>query len=327
MKKLSSKHPLDKMEASLKRFIKESINRIPAAYRYFQGKEKNILLFSSRRGGSSILAQLLSANPFIREIDQPFDINLKNDVESSTKIKRLPSKMHSQFLSLNEEEKQIVENYISRLLKGEIPEIKKYIIANRTVLKIVNAFPLMDYLADLTKADIIYLSRHPVAQSLSVIQNKWEFTSEAFLADPVFAGNYLTQLQIDLGHDVIRQGTLLEKGVLNWCLENLYPLKFCKSEMLHITYEDLILNKEPVLQMMNEKLRISKVEKLHRILSKPSRSSYLSDKSSVEAISKGNSNALVQKWIPRLHENEKKAVQKILDVFEINLYNAYDALP
>ncbi len=311
----------------IKQIVRQVINQIPTSWRYHQGKEKNILLFASRRGGSSILSQLLSANPFIRDVDQPFDNNQKHNTVSRIRIAHLPNKPLSQFSSLTEADKAIVIPYVNKLLSGHLPELGKYVYANRTVLKIVNASAIIDFLGTHFPTDVVYLARHPISQSLSVIRNQWQITAEAYLDDEEFVQRYLTAPQHSVGKDIMNSGNYLEQAVLNWCLENLVPLYHSQIKKFTVTYEELVVNPTPLLSDLNAQFKISQIEKLQQIVEKPSRSSAYSDKATVASIKAGRKMDLISKWTKQLAAQDTQKVQRILDTYQIDCYNAYEVLP
>lgn len=311
----------------IKRLVRRIIDQVPASWRYHQGPERNILLFAGRRGGSSILSQILSANPRIRDVDQPFDINQKYDEVSRIRIASLPAKPFSQFSSITEEDKAIIIPYLGRLFSGQIPKLGKYVYANRTVLKIVNASAIIDFLGTHFSTDIVYLLRHPISQSLSVMRNQWEITAEAYLNDEAFASRYLTSKQLAEGRKIMESGTYLEQAVLNWCLENVVPLYYSEVEKFTITYEELVVNPKPVLKDLNDKFSINQVEKLYQVIEKPSRSSAYSDKATLKFIKAGQKKDLISKWTKKITELEKERAQEILNTFDIICYSAYQVLP
>src|SRR5512140_164395 len=84
----------------------------PDPWLYRQGTLPNLMLFSSRRGGSTHLAEVIAAEPGMRYVDQPFDLFRPASARGLIKARYLPPKAFSQFIDLTEEEARLVERYI-----------------------------------------------------------------------------------------------------------------------------------------------------------------------------------------------------------------------
>lgn len=147
---------------------------------FYKQEKRNIYLFATRRGGSSIISQILSIEPLTREIDQPFD-QFRDDSIGDIKRKELPKKNLSQFIDLSKKERRIVSKYIKKITSGGHFYISPYEKANRTVLKIVNAGAIADFISEINNPLIVKLFRHPVPQALSIMRNNWGITVEPYL--------------------------------------------------------------------------------------------------------------------------------------------------
>ncbi len=302
---------------------------IPQLIRYKQGGKKNIILFSSRRGGSTIFAQLLSSEPKTRYIDQPFDLTpdsiYKDELEN-----HLPSTtLLSQFISVEDEQnKKTINNYLNRILSGGIPKLWKTHNwpNNRTLLKVCNAISLANWICENYDIIPIAVLRHPIPQALAVIKNNWINTCKAYLENEAYCNNYLNNDNIDLGRKIITNGSLLEKYVLNWILENLPVIN--NKLITKIYYEDLVL--EP-LTTIHTIVNIAKIEgkpeELLKIIQKPSFSKSFSDERTNQAIENGNKEYLINKWQEKITPAEKSTINHLLKSFGVNIYNSNSPLP
>ena len=320
------KDPL-KIKAIIKILKLKILNLIPLKLKYKQGDRKNILLYATRRGGSTIVMQLLSVDEDTRDISEPFELFHTNNLKGKIKLKSLPSKYFSQYITLNKSEEKQVLNYLSSLLSGKYQEFQVYYKANRTVVKIVNALPLIDFFSEKLDVYTLYFVRHPIPQALSIVKNKWGITAKAYLADKLFCDNYLTQTQIEFCKKILNECTYLEQAALSWCLENLFPLKFSKTEKMILTYEELVLNTDKVINYLFDNLHISNKKAMFDILRKPSRSSHLSLSSTKEAIFNQDKTKIVGRWESEISQTDKAKVQIILDKFDIFEYKADSILP
>jgi hypothetical protein len=314
--------------------IKHSIDRViypklPESYLYRQGKKPNLLLYSSRRGGSTFLADLISSDPGIRSIDQPFDTFDRSSARVQAKLKYIPEVMASQYIHLPPSEAEAVQKYMSLLMSGGIRELSDayYLPKSRTILKILNAIPLLDWFAGLFNVYSIYLARHPIPQAMSVIRNNWQLTTPAYLHNEYFVENYLTSAQREEGFRILENGTPLQKGVLNWIMENYFPLKFAQRITIKLTYEDLTMHPEKYVHLLQQGLELDDGKKMMSLVNVPSRSNSLSNDETNKAIVDNNKEYLVGKWQNSVPAVDKENVQKVLDVFNIYEYSADSALP
>ncbi len=303
------------------------LNIVPVKLRYKQGSRKNILLFATRRGGSTLIQQLLSVDEYTRDINEPFQLFNTNNLQGKIKLKLLPDKFYSQYITLDETEEKQVLDYLRLLLSGEYQEFKVYHKADRTVLKIVNALPLIDIFSKNLNVYTLYFVRHPIPQALSILKNKWGITAKAYLADKLFCDSYLTSTQVEFCKKIFNEGTYIEKAVLSWCLENLYPLKFSKTEKIILTYEELVLKTDRVINYLSDNLNISNKEGMFHIIKKPSQSSHLSLASTKEAILKQEKREIVGRWESEISQTDKSKIQVILDKLNIFEYKADSILP
>ncbi|WP_041567104.1 hypothetical protein [Nonlabens dokdonensis] len=73
---------------------------------FYKRKQPLILFYSSRRGGSTLLAQIMEAARSTVYVDQPFDLWKPNTDRGRIIASYLPYKQQSQFFELDEEEKK-----------------------------------------------------------------------------------------------------------------------------------------------------------------------------------------------------------------------------
>ncbi|SDL61297.1 Sulfotransferase domain-containing protein [Catalinimonas alkaloidigena] len=290
-------------------------------------KEPDVLLFASRRGGSTVVAQMLASTPGTLLVDQPFDLFKPDIPEGQLKLQYLPQKELSQFITLSSDDEEKVRTYLKLIISGNLFRGAHYKSACRKVLKIVNASPLIDWMADLPNIKIVYLARHPAAQALSVVKNQWGITAKPYLDDVRWRSAYLNKEQIQLGYQLLESGTYLEKAVLNWILENIYPLQFSDTEKLVLFYEDLITQPDLEIQKICEFAKIAKPHALKNVLATPSKSYRLSDPTTIKAINEGESLGIIYKWQSEMTSLQTEALQLILDTFKVTCYRMDTPFP
>ena len=84
-------------------------------------------------------------------------------------------------------------------------------ISDRFVIKILDALPIINWFEDNFNVKIIYLVRHPIPTSVSILQREWENVAEAFIYNPNFAKNYLNERKTRLSSHILMNGTKLQK--------------------------------------------------------------------------------------------------------------------
>lgn len=300
---------------------------LPLSLRYRQANKKNVLVFSSRRGGSTLLAQVITGDGPFRYVDQPFDMTELGIRKALVKA-HLPAKQLSQFISLKPEEEKVVTAYINKLLSGEIPEFGKFSNwpASRTVLKICNALPLIEWMHGSFDVSSVYLYRHPVPQALSVLKNKWVLTNEAFKEDTRFM-QQLTAEQQQKVDEIIQSGSLEEKAVLNWVLENYIPLCSTDRSIIKISYEELVLGYKNIIKYLCQELELKEHPNMYAFMAKPSASYQYSDAKTKEAIGSGDKHYLLSKWMTSENREIIRVCDELLSLFEIKEYTADHYLP
>ena len=318
------------MTYSLKHEVKRIAYELTtASLLYKQGDQPNILLFSSRRGGSTYLAELIASEPGMRLIDQPFDLFKPDTPQGRIKSKYLPPAWMSQFIHLNERDADKVKAYIQIILRGRLHGLSRpqFSRKNRSVLKIVNALPLLDWLTDQFPVLTIYLVRHPISQALSIVENQWGITTQAYLENEFFADNYLSARQLQKGLDTLANGSYLEKAVLNWICENLVPLKHASRMNVVVTYEELVMRPAEMIPFIARHLKLNNIIEMQKRVTIPSASIRFSSRGTNQAISKKDNAFLVNKWKDSIREKEQSKIQALLDIFGIDEFNARTSLP
>jgi hypothetical protein len=307
--------------------------RLYHPFLYQQGNAKNILLFSSRRGGSTLLEQIITCNRGFRSIDQPFDLFTPHTEAGKIKAKFLPDMYWSQFISLSDSEECQVKHYMSLALSGQLRllgGIERWdfpILGHRTFMKILNASPLIDWFSQNFEVKICYLMRHPIPQSLSVMQNKWGITADAYLKNSHFVESYLNLEQVNLAEYILENGDYFQQAVLNWVFENLVPLKYAKESFSKIAYENLILDSDKIITMLSNELDLPEIEGMSREVARPSRSAKFSGKANQKNLKDRDPKTIISNWMKKVSSIQINQVDQILNTFEIQDYLSDSPFP
>jgi len=300
----------------------------------FRPAKKPICIYSSRRSGSTLLMQMISANRGVMFSDQPFGLYSI----SSANINRLPVFAYSQIACPDEDEAAIVRNYVQRLFNGQIRANAPWkfwgrdfhFFNDRICLKITDAKAIIDWIDQQFDVHTVVLTRHPIAQVLSVANNRWLTTGKGLLKNAGFVEQWLTSDLEAMCWDLYRRGTELEGRVVDWALENLVPLTLLpdRPKWLWVSYEDLITHTPTVIDELAGELQLDDRKSMARQVFRPSRS--VRGASSLERqrlIHERDRDRLVDWWRAKISADELLACFRVLDRFGIDLYRPDTSLP
>lgn len=292
--------------------------------------KRPIVIFSSRRSGSTLLAEMIGSEKGINVSDQPFDLWHFNPYSQ-----RLPNPYLNKFVDLTPEEETLILHYSRDLFAGKIRVYTRWklwdpdynFVVNRMVFKILSAKYLMDWFDENFDIDVIYQLRHPIPYALSVIRLNWGCTAEAFLRSDAFVKRFLDSDKLEACHYFLEHGTPLQKHVLEWGLENVFPLSIFKArDWLTLTYEELVMRPEQSCKLLAERFSLTAREKMIRHISNPSVST--TNEYSSEQIKRGNADILLKRWIDKVDPGEaKEAIDILKQLLDINVYSWNSPFP
>ena len=294
--------------------------------RHEQGPEPNILLFATRRGGSTFLMELIGANRGIRSIDQPFEMS--SSFPTAAQVADMPLFEDGQLTSLDERSARRLRSLTERIFAGQVvinAPVRVWrrdveLRSNRLVLKILDAKPLIGWFAETVPCDVVYLTRHPIPQSMSCIRNRWTLTAAAYLRDERFVEDNLSDTALARSHDVMRSGSPLQQFVLNWALENVAPMRQLADhpDWLHVRYEDCVTDPTGVVDAVAGRLRLTDVERMHATVNRPSVSSAMSTEQTRRLIETGHAADAVARWRQDLDDDTETWCNQLLETFGID---------
>jgi len=298
-------------------------------FHIYQLTEKPIVIFATRRGGSTLLMEMIASQSGVDFVAEPVNLWRYRPY-----FDRLPHPPRGRFISLSQEEARQVRSYFKDLLTGRIKAFNAWnpfhptwnFRVRRLVVKLLSANTLIDWMAKEFEIEVLYLLRHPVPVALSCLGRNWGNDAEAYLQNPCFREQVLGPERARFADDVLASGTLLEKFVLEWCLENFYPLQVYKERpWLVLTYEEVICLPKQVSELICSRFGLPDPERMARAVSRPSRTTFFAD--AREAIVKQGPQAMLGRWLKRVSREELRGVQEILDALGIQAYQAFSPYP
>lgn len=289
------------------------------ANKHTPGSKPNVFIFSSPRSGSTWLMELIRTQPGFKSCEEP--LNLRNldvrqhlglDYWNQLYAENAPAYLYPYFAGFC--------NGSMRFMNGNPVKKHHRIETNRIVFKILHGGEdRVHWFAEQFNGRIILLLRHPLAVTVS---------RETFPRLNTFLNsdyqNFLTPAQNTLSLDIVQHGTHLEKGVLSWCLQNAIPINCASAEWVILTYEQLVLDPDPLIHRLAEKLELPNPERMLDKLNKPSASYRKSDKETRSILAGGlleNRQIVVNKWRKKVNSEAGKSAMNILNLFGLDIYS------
>ena len=294
--------------------------------RHRPGTLPNVFVFTTPRSGSTWLMELIQTQPRFKQCSEPLNLRVDgvarrlgiSDWEALYQDANWP-RVRAYFRGL-------CDGLIRFLNPSPFSEYYRP-FTSRVVAKILHGGESrMVELAEACNARIVLLLRHPIPVSLSR-----EVTPrlEAFLTSDY--RHHFSEDEIQFAWEVVREGSDLEKGVLDWCLQNAVPLRNVREDWVVLSYEELVLAPEPVLSLLAERLQLEDLGLIESSLLKPSATVRKSDAVTADFLKGPRAGDaswwLVTKWREKVGEEEEKTAMRILERFGLEQYRFGDVLP
>ena len=191
--------------------------------------------------------------------------------------------------------------------------------------RVVNGICVIDWFGTHFDIDIIYQIRHPIPFSLSVIGRGWGNVARAYLENERFCSEHLDAELVEFGWRVMEHGTPLQRYVLEWCLENIQPLRlFQQRPWLTLTYEEIVLRPKEISELICSRLGLPDPERMREVVLEASRTT---TQHSRRTIREKGSDALVDKWMREIDPSDAAKVGEVLQAFGIWTYEALSTWP
>lgn len=286
----------------------------------------NIFLMTTPRSGSTWLMELLLSQPGFKAITEPLDLRNQQVAEhiGLTSWEQLYSQTAMPHLQ------HYFENFISgkARFKNQSPRLPHYrFLTHRIVFKILHGGEdRVRWFADTFNGRIIILLRHPIPVSLS---RKKIPRLEAYLNSDY--RRHFSNAQIRYALDIIENGSLLQKKILSWCLQNSVLLQGIEPDWLVLTYEQMVMEPNIIIETLAHNFELSAPERIVAQLDVPSGTTNQSDRATQAVLEKprtmNSRQWLVEKWEKRVSEEERSLAAEILATFELDVYQVDDTLP
>jgi hypothetical protein len=285
----------------------------------------NIFVFSHPRSGSTWLMELIWSQPGFKYCNEP--LNLDNPY-----VVRYSKIADWRFLYSQDSLPAIHEYFIGfcegRLRFKNPNPVSRYYrpVTSRIVFKEIHAgLDRIDWFANSFNGRLVYLLRHPIAVSVS----KRTVRHLVELLESDYARHFASE-QLNYAREVANSGTKLEQDVLLWCLHNAVPLKQATSAWSLVSYEQLVLDPDPVIEHLAARLDLPRPDRMRMRLLTPSgvrRKSNVETQAFLRRREPRERGWLVEKWREQVDERQERHAMEILDRFELDVYRYGEVLP
>lgn len=277
--------------------------------------EKNILIFSYPRSGSTWLMELIGNIPGTVNLWEPLHIQY-------VKPFRTLGFGWRQHIPEGEEWKEAKEKF-EQLFRGKYLNFwlssrdfpLRFVTADRMIIKFVRANALMPWLLQKFEFEVmpLYLLRHPFAVAASQMkEGSWDYEFEGYeIPDVPF--NHIFKCHESFLSTLKTKG---EEIVATWCINNKVVLEneLHNKGWITIFYESLLLHPEKELQHIFDRWGISAPVGVFENLRDAS-------STTKEATFQKGLEAQLSKWKKHFDQNEIEQMLRVLDYFEIDIYS------
>lgn len=268
----------------MKTFIK-SISNI------HRDKGNNVMIFSTPRSGSTWLMELIKTQPEFKICNEPLNIRNKNIARA------LGTSNWADLYSENHTE--IQKKYFSEIISNKHSFLngspfRKYYrpLSSRIVFKIINAGELIaNDIAEASKSKLIYLLRHPISVSLS----RKQLPRFDALTDVTILKEFSSD-EIKIIEKYKSNDNHIIKAVLSWCIQNKLALNRAKKNWIIFTYEQLVVNPDPIIKLLSKKLNFKRSDRIYSNLKIPSAVTVQSTPGTMNFIKEANEYDIINKW-------------------------------
>lgn len=284
-----------------------------------------VLFFALRRGGSTMVADAITANRGVFHHHEPLAVipgRRYHDLGTSY----VGAAPHSHYFALGPEEEAAMARYVDHLVDGTLVRrahvgSPRGLVLDRASMKVLNAPYLMEWMAARYDTPALAMLRHPAAQAKSVLRQGWTHPVHAYAARADELGDRLSAEQRRF------LGTLdglsdWQVAIADWCVETV-PMRRPEDAdaVVTVLYEDVVAAPERFVdEVLTGRFGLEDREAMLDALGRPSQSSEMTTSSVRDAIASGDVTAMTERWRNEVTEEEGAQAQEVLDLFGVTEY-------
>jgi hypothetical protein len=285
----------------------------------------NVFVFSHPRSGSTWLMELIWSQPGFKHCNEPLNVD-------NPYVGRY-SKIDDWGFLYSRDSLPVIHEYFTGFCDGRLRfknpnPVSRYYrpVTRRIVFKEIHGgLDRINWFAKSFNGRLVYLVRHPIAVSVS--KRTVRHLRDLLASD--YARHFASE-QLNYARDIAESGTKLEQDVVLWCLHNAVPLKQATPEWSLVSYEQLVLDPDPVIEYLAARLDLPRPDRMRMRLLTPSGVRRKSNLETQAFLRRGEARErgwLVEKWRGRIDERQERHVMEILDRFELDVYRYGEVLP
>lgn len=264
----------------------------------------SVLVAGSGRGGTSWLAEAVSAAGGYRYVFEPFHPG---------RVRAARPFGYRRYLRPREQSPDLLES-AARILGGRVrglwtDRFQRGLVHRRRLIKEIRANLFLAWLAEnFPGLPLVFVLRHPCAVAHSKTRLGWRSRLQEFLDQPDLVEDFLAPVagRMRAAH------TEFERHVFAWCVENRVPLAQLRRGQVHLVfYERLCESPEEELRRLFGYLGSGGVDRALSSLRKPSPLS----RADSEILSGGSP---ARGWTKEVSETEARRATEILALFGLD---------
>jgi hypothetical protein len=302
--------------------------------RHRQGPRPNVLVYCTRRGGSTWLMNTLAAHPGVRYVNRPFlTAHLTRHRHRIPDLSRAADHRGGHTfrhpVHFEGEDEARFREFAGEVLRGETeiyptlnfraPYFHRR--TDRIAFQMTSGGVLIEWFDAKFPVETIILLRHPIPNALSIMQKGWLPECGDFLNHRWFVDTHLSGRQVDLARRVLAGDCLLSIHVLDWALKMLVPVRAHASGRhpgwTLMTYEQFVLEPERLVRLVAERHDFPEVEPMLAQARRPSRTVTSGTAAKVD-----DPAFLLDRWRRKVSTEEERDLLRIPAAFGLEMYGA-----
>jgi hypothetical protein len=286
----------------------------------------NVFVFTTPRSGSTWLMELLADQPGFKSCSEP------DDLRNPSVRRHLGISDWTTLYNLDSE--RLLRRYFEGFCSGRLrfmnprPSLRRFRpVTRRIVFKLLHSGEdRIAWFRDTFNGRVVLMLRHPIPVSLS---REVHPRLRAFLESDY--RRHFDAPQLAFAERTAERGSKLERGMLDWCLQNAVPLRDAQPDWVVLSYEQLLLDPRPLIERMVAALELPDAGAMLARIDVPSRTVNKSDRRTARALDEPRSASrnrfLLEKWREKVDAREERRLMEILERFGIDVYTPGDVLP
>lgn len=291
------------------------------------GGKPNIFIFATPRSGSTFLMELLGAQPGMKVLDEPLNANYPacrrelgiTNWEDLTVMPNREEQYKAFFGGL-------LENRIKDLNRSPLLKYGRFVTTRVVIKNIHGGKDMLPWFARTFDAKIVVLLRHPIPTVLS----HQKFPRLPYLLRQPVHRKLFSPEEVAFAEKLIKTGTRLEKGVIDWCLEIGAMFRNASPDATVISYEDLTVFPRESFEFLRGRLLLEPMDDVEQRAARASVSTGQSDDEARHFFAKGGGGDrrfLISRWRSRVSERELRRVFEICRFFGLDQYSEDSLFP